>query len=73
MYGIPLSQRLPEIAVPLRPKNVDVKFDLQAILDACYADARYDRTTDYAKPPDPPLGDEDAAWARQVIEPAHAG
>jgi hypothetical protein len=67
LYPISLRHRLPEIAIPLRPGDVDVKLDLQAVLDACYADARYDRTVDYAKPPQPPLEGEDAAWARGLI------
>lgn len=30
-------------------------------------DARYDRTTDYTKPPNPPLEGKDAAWARELV------
>lgn len=67
LYPIDLRHRLPEIAIPLRPGEVEAKLNLQAVLDACYADAQYDRTIDYTKPPVPPLEGEDAAWARELI------
>jgi hypothetical protein len=67
LYPIPLRQRLPEISIPLRPRDADVKLDLQAILDACYDDARYDRSVDYRQPLDPPLDETDAAWVRSLL------
>jgi hypothetical protein len=67
LYPISLRQRLPEISIPLRPHDADVKLDLQAVLDACYADARYDRSVDYRQPLDPPLDEPDAAWVRSLL------
>ena len=67
LYPVSLRHRLPEIGIPLRPGEPDAKLDLQVVLEACYADARYDRTTDYSKPPDPPLESDEAAWARELV------
>lgn len=67
LYPIGLRQPLPVVSIPLRPGEPDAMLDLQAILAECYADARYDRTVEYAKPPDPPLEGSDAAWARERI------
>ena len=67
LYPIGLREQLPVISIPLRPGEPDATLDLQAILTECYANARYDRTVDYAKPPQPPLEGEDAAWARELV------
>jgi hypothetical protein len=37
IYPIPLGVRLPNIRVPLRPKDDDVRLDLQAVLDQAIA------------------------------------
>jgi hypothetical protein len=68
LYPISLRHRLPTIPIPLRPKETPAMLDLQAVLDECYADARYDLSTNYAKPPDPPLTGDDAAWADHLLK-----
>ena len=42
---------------------------MNAILHALYQRARYDLSLDYSQPPVPPLGEEDVAWAQQLIRP----
>jgi hypothetical protein len=69
LYPIPLREPLPEILIPLRPSDSDVKLNLQAVFEACYADARYDLAIDYSRPPDPPLNPDDAAWAATLVSP----
>jgi hypothetical protein len=60
-----IRDRLPTIAVPLRPPFADVPLDLQAALDAAYAEARYADQLDYDGPPPPPaLKPADDIWAR---------
>ena len=66
LYSMPLRQRLPVIAIPLRPANRDVPLDLQAILEQCYRNGGYD-DVDYAGEPDPALSPEDAAWADALL------
>jgi len=64
VWHIGLLQRLPAIALPLRPHDREAVVDLQALLEACYRDGRYDRLIDYRKPLDPLL----AAEARGFLE-----
>jgi hypothetical protein len=61
-------QPLPAIDVPLRASDAEISLDLQALLGRVYASSRYDQTIDYTQPPDPPLPDDDAAWARSCVD-----
>jgi hypothetical protein len=70
LYPIDLRHPLPEIQIPLRPSDQPLRLPLQPLLDTVYADGRYDQTIDYAKDPDPPLDDADAAWADQTLRAA---
>ncbi len=63
--GIPLDETLPGVPVILR--RTDLALSLQRCLDSAYDDARYQRILDYDAPPDPPLHEPDATWARELI------
>ncbi len=69
VYRLPLNAALPEIAIPLRPHDRDVRLDLQVILEQCYRNGGYD-DIDYHGEPDPPLSAADAAWADALREEA---
>ena len=43
VYPVPLAERLPIIRIPLRETDQDVHLDLQALIDLCYRNGRYDR------------------------------
>lgn len=64
-YPIPLRQRLPRIRIPLRSTDPDVVLDLQELVNLSYRRGRYD-DIDYTRPPEPPLQEQDAEWARTV-------
>ncbi len=66
MYRAPLAQRLPAIRIPLRETDSDVPLDLQALVDQCYQNGRYD-SLDYRAAPDPPLDPLDAVWADELL------
>ena len=66
VYGVPLRERLPVIAIPLRPSDRDVPLDLQPILEQCYRNGGYD-DIDYTAEPDPPLRTDDATWADALL------
>lgn len=66
MFPVSLRERLPVIKVPLRKKETEAALDLQALLDLAYESGSYERT-DYRKAPIPPLNEEDAAWADQLL------
>ena len=66
VYRVPLEERLPAIAIPLRATDADVALDLQPLVDRCYETGAYD-DLDYARPPDPPLDADVEAWADQLL------
>jgi hypothetical protein len=37
------------------------------LVDDCYERGRYDSAIDYTKPPQPPLPEEEAAWAGETL------
>lgn len=63
IYPMPLRERLPIVKIPLRPGDVEVPLDLQALVEQCYRNGAYDGTLDYAGAPDPPLVGVDRDWA----------
>ncbi|MCS6949240.1 MAG: DUF4058 family protein [bacterium] len=67
IYPIALNQRLPQVAIPLRPEDQDVILDLQEVLNRCYEVGRYDQWIDYSQDPDPPLPPEGAQWLQQLL------
>ena len=69
-FAMPLRERLPRIAVPLRRTDGRPIVDLQAPITEVYTLGRYDLQIDYARPPAPPLPTADAAWAAERIAAA---
>jgi hypothetical protein len=67
VYRAPLRERLPKVRVPLRATDADVPLDLQAVIDQCYKNGRYEHDIDYRAEPDPPLSPDDAAWADALL------
>jgi hypothetical protein len=59
--------RLPRVRVPLTNEHPDVLLDLQGAFDHAYDAGPYKRRVDYRKEPDPPLSDEDTAWADELL------
>jgi hypothetical protein len=57
----------PVIPVPLRSADADVMLDLGATLRRTYERGGHDAAIDYARPPEPPLRGEDAAWAAALL------
>ena len=66
VYRAGLREPLPTIRVPLRETDPDVPLDLQALIDRCYHNGRYD-DINYRAAPNPPLAPEDAAWADALL------
>ena len=68
VWSFDLRDRMPTIPIPLAGDDADVPLDLQAALDETYDRALYARDARlYAKPPEPPLSAEDAAWAADLL------
>lgn len=66
VWPIALRDRLPIIPIPLSAPDADVTLDLQELLNRVYDAAGYGKYI-YDETPQPPLSDEDAAWARQFL------
>lgn len=67
LYSFSLRQRLPALAIPLRSHEPPLPLDLQAIVDQAYRNGRYDRLN-YRAEPQPPLPEEDARWADELLK-----
>ncbi len=67
VYAVPLRRALPPITIPLRQTDEEISLDLQALIDRCYHNGRYD-DIDYRADPRPPLESEDAAWADELLK-----
>jgi hypothetical protein len=65
-WPIALRDRLPRIPIPLRSPDPDAHIDLQAVLDHVYDASGYEDFI-YRGQPDPPLSNDDAAWARPFV------
>ena len=67
VYVWAVRQPLPVIPVPLREDDSDAELELQRAFTTVSDRARYQLSIDYDAPLEPPLSDEDAAWARERL------
>jgi hypothetical protein len=67
LYTFGVRQPIPAIPIPLLPKDPEPSLDLNAVLHALYERARFDLRLDYTRPPVPPLPEEVAVWAREIL------
>ena len=70
LHAFGLRQPIPTISVPLAPEEKEPELRLNDVLHALYQRARFDLRVRYDRPPEPPLRDEDAAWAGELLERA---
>lgn len=67
VWPFSVRESLPPIAIPLTEKDGDVTLELATCMNQVYDSAGYARELDYAQPPNPPLDEPDAAWARELL------
>ena len=67
LYGFPLRQPIPAIAVPLRPGDRDAVLELQPLIEQVYETSRYD-DIDYSQPIAPPLPPADLVWLEERMK-----
>lgn len=67
VYLRTIRQRLPRIAIPLRPPDPDVVLDLQAVFDRCYDHGAYADLIDYRAHPDIALPADETAWVDEYL------
>ena len=68
LYAFPYTSPIPPIPIPLLPGDPEPILDLNSILHALIARARYDLVIDYGQSPEPPLRSGDLSWARSIVE-----
>jgi Protein of unknown function (DUF4058) len=66
-YTLSVRDPLPTLPIPLQPGDPEPPLPLNQLLHDLYDRASYDLAIDYSQPPVPPLHDDDAAWARQLL------
>ena len=67
VYPIQVRDPLPRILIPLGKGEEDAVLDLQAVLADAWTIGPYPERLDYTRDPIPPLKDDDAAWADQLL------
>jgi hypothetical protein len=67
LWNFGVRDPIPAIPIPLDPADAPVMLHLKPLLDRANDAGRYGREIDYTQPPVPRLGDEDAAWAQQLL------
>ncbi len=67
VYPLPLRDRLPVIAIQLRPNDRDVGLDLQQLIDRIYLAGGHD-DINYEKPLDTPLSPADTDWLKGLLQ-----
>ncbi|VAW31457.1 hypothetical protein MNBD_CHLOROFLEXI01-2943 [hydrothermal vent metagenome] len=68
IYAIPLTNKLPNCRIPLRPPDADVVLDLTAVFNRCYDVGSYDLLIDYSQPPTVPLQENESAWLNTLLQ-----
>jgi hypothetical protein len=66
-YVFGVRQAIPEIPIPLLPRDSEPALDLNSVVHEVYDRARFDLRLSYAHPPQPPLVENDFAWAREIV------
>lgn len=70
LYTVGLRDPLPTIPVPLARGEPEPELELNTVLQDLYVRARFDLRLHYDRPPDPPCGEPDLAWARDLVAKA---
>jgi hypothetical protein len=69
-YGVPLTRRLPRIAVPLADDDADLVLDLQTAFTRVWDESPYPEMLRYEGPPPGPLTPGEIAWCEGILRAA---
>lgn len=67
LYAFSVRQPVPQFPVPLDPGEPEPVICLGPLLAGLYDRASFDLTIDYSRPPVPPLDEDDARWAAEMV------
>lgn len=68
LYAFNLPNMIPFYPLPLREIDPEPLLDLQPLINQLYEEGNYDLVIDYTQEPVPPLSQENAAWADEVLK-----
>jgi hypothetical protein len=68
LYAFSLRDPVPEIPIPLLPKEETPTLPLNQVLHDLYTRARFDLRLDYTLQPVPPLSEDASQWARAFLD-----
>jgi hypothetical protein len=68
IWPFSVRDRLPDLAIPLKPEDGFVVMPLQPCFDAAYDIGPYDKKVDYTSPPRIPLKGKNARWAQSLLK-----
>jgi len=66
-YLFTVRDRIPDVPMPLRPKETEPLLPLNQVLHTLYDEAGYDLAVDYSQAPEPPLSSEADTWAKTLF------
>lgn len=67
LYPFSVREKIPAFTLPLLPGDKEPPLELNTILHDLYERASFDLRLNYTNPPVPPLADDDADWAKDLI------
>jgi hypothetical protein len=67
LYVFGLRRPIPDVPIPLLPRDAEPMLDLNRALHELYDRARFDLSLNYTTVPVPPLAENDEAWAREIL------
>jgi hypothetical protein len=70
IYLFGVRDTIPTFPIPLRSGEAEPALPLNHILHDLYDQGGYDLIIDYQQPPQPPLSEAEAAWARRLVIPS---
>ncbi len=67
LYPFNVRDLIPAFPLPLQPGDVEPPIRLGEVLKVLYDKRGYDLRIDYSRPPEPPLNEADAQWAKEIL------
>ena len=67
LYPFNLRDTIPEFPLPLQAGDVEPLINLSTLLDDIYVEGSYDVRINRHQPPQPPLTEDEAKWAREIM------
>jgi hypothetical protein len=67
LYPFNVRDPIPIFPLPLKPDDAEPPVRLGEVIKKIYDQSGYDLRIDYSRPPEPPLSEADAQWAKEVL------